>query len=123
MIKRHWHRRFILLSMLAMLGVVLNVPVSSSVALAMGMGSQAIDAQADAMPCHKPAKPSNPCPDCPQKHCQDMSMCLAKCFQQIAAPRSDRHLRKAFATSKHIPVPSRQLTSTLVPPLLRPPSI
>lgn len=113
--------------MLAMLGALLVAPVSTPVALAMASSTAHAHAQAaaatnDEMPCHKPAKQKN-CPQCPQKMCADMTACLAKCFQPLSAPVSQVRLNGLVARSVILPGLAQASDGSLIPPLLRPPSV
>lgn len=114
-----------MLGILAMLGALVAMPLTSTYALAMAGTSQVAHADmasADEMPCHKPAKQS-PCPDCPQKVCPEMGTCLVKCFQQLVPPlASGAHLAPPIA-SRLAPTADGVVASSLVPPLLRPPSV
>jgi len=108
--------------MLAMLGALAAMPLTSTYALAMAGDAHADQSSADEMPCHKPAKPA-PCPDCPQKVCPDMGTCLVKCFQQLVLPLTGGMPLRPLVASKLAPEPSAVAASSLVPPLLRPPSV
>ena len=69
--------------MLAMLGALISMPMTSTYAFAMAGAKTAATASMDGMPCHKPVKH---CPDCPQKVCPDIGTCLVKCFQPLSPP-------------------------------------
>jgi hypothetical protein len=116
--KRLFHRWFLVLGMVAMLGSVVTVPMTTSIAVAMAGPTTA--ATADQMPCHKPAKP---CPDCPQKVCPNMGSCLVKCFQPLSEPTSEAHLLGTLLSSRILPALSQVTAESLIPPLLRPPSV
>ncbi len=120
--KRSCHRWFVVLGMLAMLGALVAMPLTSTFAVAMAGATHADQLSADEMPCHKPAKPS-PCPDCPQKVCPDMGTCLVKCFQQLVPPLTGGMPLGLLVAAKLAPEPSAVAASSLVPPLLRPPSV
>ena len=105
--------------MAAMLGALLAVPLTTSIALAMSGPMSAASAH-DQMPCHKPAKP---CPDCPQKVCPNMGACLINCFQPLSLPAAEAHLQGIVVSSRILPTPSQITAASLVPPLLRPPSV
>jgi len=108
-----------------MLGALVTLPLTNTYALAMATAHQAAHediAKSDAMPCHKPAQQKS-CPDCPQKVCPEMGTCLVKCFQQLVTPpASGVHLILAVA-ARLSPIADDVLASSLVAPLLRPPSV
>jgi hypothetical protein len=116
------HLFFVVLGMIAMLGALVAVPLSSTYALSMAGKFHAAQSAADEMPCHKPSAPT-PCPDCPQKVCPDMSTCMVKCFQQLVPPLTGEQLALEMSASRLMPASSPVAASTLVPPLLRPPSV
>ena len=108
-----------------MLGALLVAPVSTPVALAMASSivhAKAAAPTADEMPCHKPAKQQH-CPECPQKMCADMTACLAKCFQALSAPVAQVRLHGLASNSVILPGPAQASDGSLIPPLLRPPSV
>lgn len=105
--------------MIAMLGALIALPLTTASALAMSK-PMAAHATAHEMPCHKPAKP---CPHCPQKVCQDMGNCLVKCFQPLYSPVADEGLLGTMVGSRLSPGLSQVASSSLIPPLLRPPSV
>jgi hypothetical protein len=117
--KRRIHRWFVGLGMLAMLGALIAVPMTTSTTLAMA-GPTTASAAADEMPCHKPAEP---CPDCPQKVCPNMGACLVGCFQPLSPAIAETWLQGIAATSLVLPARSQVLATSLVPPLLRPPRV
>lgn len=138
--RRLYQRWFLALGMLAMLGAVVAVPVSSTYALGMATsqhgaaaahaGQHAKHAAMDQhtrhasgakqdMPCHKPVKH---CPNCPQNACPDLGNCLVKCFQQLSPPQAEAQLLGIIPRARVAPAPSRVSASSLIPPLLRPPS-
>jgi hypothetical protein len=118
--KRSFQRWFAMLGMVAMLGALAAVPMTTSIALASPGLMASASTAAEQMPCHKSAKP---CPDCPQKSCPDMSTCLAKCFQPVSSPISEATLLRTVVTARTAPAPSQVATGSLIPPLLRPPSV
>jgi hypothetical protein len=107
-----------------MLGALLVAPVSTPMALAMATATHQskASAAADEMPCHKPAKQKH-CPDCPQKMCADMTACLAKCFQPLAVPVAAVRVLQLQASATIRPGVSQVESGSLIPPLLRPPSV
>jgi hypothetical protein len=108
----------VILGMLAMLGALVAVPLSSTYALAMASADHAMAVKHE-MPCHKSVKkPVKHCPDCP-----DMGTCLGKCFQPLSAPVAETRLLGAVVTSCVLPEPSQIAAGSLIPPLLRPPSV
>jgi len=123
--KRFYQRWFVFLGIVAMLGALAAMPLTSTYALAMaGVSHIAHEdmASADEMPCHKTAQ-QKPCPDCPQKVCPELGTCLVKCFQQLAPPLAGGvHLAPPIA-SQLAPTTDGVVASSLVPPLLRPPSV
>ena len=72
------------------------------------------------MPCHKMKKS---CPDCPQKVCPEMGSCLVKCFQPLPTPVSESRLHRDIVADRVAPAISAVPASSLIPPLLRPPSV
>ena len=119
------HRYSTVLGMLAMLGALLVAPVSTPMAIAMAntmAHSKAATATAAEMPCHQPAKQKH-CPDCPQKVCADMTACLAKCFQPLAVPVAPVRVAQLQASATIRPGVSQAESGSLIPPLLRPPSV
>lgn len=106
--------------MLAMLGALIAMPMTSTYALAMAGAKTGVTASMDGMPCHKPAKP---CPHCPQKVCPEMGNCLVKCFQPLPPLVSEASLHGDVISDRVSPAPSRITASTLISPLLRPPSV
>jgi hypothetical protein len=117
--KRGFHRWFAVLGMVAMLGALVALPMTTSTALAMATPTAAA-AAADHMPCHKPVKP---CPHCPQKVCADMGSCLVKCFHSVFSPVGESTLFGLAVTSRVPPALSQVASGSRVPPLLRPPSV
>ncbi len=119
--KRLFQRWFVGLGMLAMLGALISMPMTSTYAFAMAAGAKtATIASMDEMPCHKPAKP---CPDCPQKVCPDLGTCLVKCFQPLSPPVTEADLQRDVVSARVRPEPSQVPATSLIPPLLRPPSV
>src|SRR6188474_558523 len=122
---RPFQRCSVILGVLAMLGALLVAPVSTPMALAMANATshaKVAAATTDEMPCHKPAKPKH-CPDCPQKTCADMTACLAKCFQPLAVPVAAVRVPQLQASATIRPGASQTASGSLIPPLLRPPSV
>jgi hypothetical protein len=122
---RFYQRWFVFLGMLAMFGALLSMPLTATYAFAMsGNASVSADvkmtAQGGEMPCHKSHKS---CPDCPQKFCPEMGSCLVKCFQPLPTPVSEVHLYRDVVAERVAPAPSAMPASSLIPPLLRPPSV
>lgn len=108
-----------------MLGALLVAPVSTPVAFAMAASTGHAHETAVAtgeMPCHNPAKQKH-CPDCPQKMCADMTACLAKCFQPLAASVAPVRVPQLQVSAGIRPGLSRAERGSLVLPLLRPPSV
>lgn len=106
--------------MIAMLGMVIAMPLTSTYALAMAGKAHTTAATTDKMPCHKPAKP---CPDCPQKVCPDIGTCLVKCFQTMSPPVAEARLQGTEQRARVLPARSQVSDGSLIPPLLRPPSV
>jgi hypothetical protein len=73
-----------------------------------------------AMPCHKQTKP---CPQCPKSICPDMAICLAKCVQQAPALLALDAASAMIMQRIGWPAPDQILAGSLIPPLLRPPSV
>jgi hypothetical protein len=109
--------------MLAMLGTMLNVPLTNTFAMAMTDVAQAASAGADVMPCHKVAVPEKPCPNCPHKGCLNMAMCVGSCFQPIMADASVAAMPVEHSEQSFVPVPADILSGIPGPPLLRPPIV
>jgi len=126
MTKRLFQRWFVALGMVAMLGALVAVPMTASYALAMAGKTAAtatkmsMPAAAGEMPCHKPMKH---CPSCPQKVCPEMGSCLVKCFQPLPQPVAEAWLQRDVIDQRVMPAPTRVTPGSLIPPLLRPPSV
>ncbi|MBS0232516.1 MAG: hypothetical protein JSR99_03410 [Proteobacteria bacterium] len=128
--KRLLQRFFFLLGMVAMLGALLSMPLTATYAFAMSghAASIAMDAPhgmdmsaaKTPMPCDGPAKH---CPDCPQKVCPEMGSCLVKCFQPLPAPLAEARLRGEIVHERVAPGHALITAGSLIPPLLRPPSV
>lgn len=133
-IEKLWHHRSMrnrllqrwvfVISMVAMFGALVAMPLTSTSAVAMAGNADSLaqtsSSTMDAMPCHKATKP---CPHCPYKFCADMGNCIAKCFQILSLPVADACLQGAIASSVLLPEPSQLVAGSLVQPLLRPPSV
>ncbi len=117
------HRCFIVLSMLAMLGIVAAVPVGS--AFAADKAGTAMTDHADAeMPCHKPVKSKKPCPDCPQQQtCPEGAACMVKCFQQLSAVLVKSLIIAMPLTTAGILLPDAAPAGAFPAPPLRPPIV
>ena len=118
--KRLFKRWFVGLGMLAMLGALISMPMTSTYAFAMAGAKTAATASMDGMPCHKLVKH---CPDCPQKVCPDIGTCLVKCFQPLSPPVAEASLQGDVVSARVAPEPSQIRATSLIPPLLRPPSV
>lgn len=123
---RLFQRWFIVLGMVAMFGALLSMPLTATYALAMvgtqppvSHGMMMADAKGE-MPCQKPMKS---CPHCPQKVCPEMGSCLVKCFQPLPVPASEARLYGDAITGRVAPMPVAVTAGSLIPPLLRPPSV
>jgi hypothetical protein len=124
---RLFQRCFLSLGMVAMLGALASMPLASTYAFAMSAQSSksmvmnvAHDAHKAAEDCDSPAKH---CPDCPQKVCPEMGSCLVKCFQPLPTPVSESRLHGDIVADRVAPATSAVTASSLIPPLLRPPSV
>ena len=117
---RLFQRWFVGLGMVAMLGALISMPMTSTYAFAMAVAKTATTASMDGMPCHKAAKP---CPNCPQKVCPEMGSCLVKCFQPLPPLVAETHIQRDVVGERVMPRPARVTASSLIPPLLRPPSV
>ena len=106
--------------MLAMLGALISMPLTSTYAFAMAGAKTAATASMGGMPCHKLVKH---CPDCPQKVCPDIGTCLVKCFQPLSPPVAEASLQGDVVSARVAPEPSQIRATSLIPPLLRPPSV
>ncbi len=115
-----FQRWFVVLGMVAMLGALIVMPLTSTYALAMSGTTLATSMAMDDMPCHKPGKS---CPDSPQKACPNMVACLVKCFQPLSAPVAEARLHDPVLSSRMLPAPPQVAAGSLVPPLLRPPRV
>ncbi len=126
MTKRLFQRWFAVLGLVAMLSAVMAMPLTATYAFAMAghhdaaTTKMAMAGQADEMPCHKTGKS---CPDCPQKFCPEMANCLVKCFQPLPAPLSQASLFRDVVRDRVAPTPAVVTAGSLIPPLLRPPSV
>jgi hypothetical protein len=122
---RLYQRWFVFLGVLAMFSAFLSMPLTATYAFAMAgktsaTGHMTASMQDAEMPCHKMKKS---CPDCPQKVCPEMGSCLVKCFQPLSTPVSEVHLQGDIITHRVAPALSAVPPSSLIPPLLRPPSV
>ena len=116
------HRCFIVLSMLAVLGMVAVVPLGSTLA-GEKVGVVTSDHSSGDTPCHKPVKSEQPCPDCPQKSCPDGAACMVKCFQQLSAVLPKALVFKIPASktgvlAERFAPPLRSLSPPLRPPIV-----
>jgi hypothetical protein len=122
---RLFQRWFAMLGMLAMLGTLLSMPLAATYALAMA-GTHPVPshdmsmADAKGEPCQKPMKS---CPKCPQKVCPDMGSCLVNTFQPLPPLVSETRLQGDVVVGRIAPVPVAVTAGSLIPPLLRPPSV
>ena len=122
-IKALAHRCFLVLSMLAMLGIVAAVPVGSAFAADNSGATMADHAAAD-MPCHKPVKSKKPCPDYPQqKTCAEGAACMVKCFQQLSAVLVKSLIIAMPLTMAGILLPDAAPAGAFPAPPLRPPIV
>ena len=117
--QRFAKRCFFALGMIAMLGMLLAVPVSSNAALAISVQAVSM-AAAGEMPCHQPAKP---CPECPPKGCSGTATCLAKCANAVPSLVSGHELDAGTEPGAIPPGLARVAKTLITPPLLRPPSV
>lgn len=106
-----------------MFAALVSMPLATTYAFVMaGQASRADTmnmAGIDEMPCHKAAKH---CPDCPQKVCPELGTCLVKCFQPVPSPVAQARLHPELVSDRVAPALARISASSLIPPLLRPPS-
>jgi len=121
---QRWHA---VLGIIAMLGALISAPVSSTMALAMTAAAAPVQhtaASMPEMPCHghKAVKKAKTCPSCPEGACPDLAGCLMKCAQPLASPVSHAVLMRDVMRPRLVPMPARVSASSLIPPLLRPPS-
>lgn len=112
-------RWFTGLSILAMLGMLLAVPLASNTTVAMVEITGVTETGGD-MPCHKPAKP---CPDCPQKSCPGTAACAAKCAHTVTSPVADQDVQGAGTDLPRSLAAQQAVTASITPPLLRPPIV
>lgn len=123
MIRTLTQRCFLVLSMLAMLGLVAAVPLGSALAAEKTSMAAADNAAAD-MPCHKPVKSKKPCPDCPQqKTCPEGAACMVKCFQQLSAVLVKSFIIAMPMTTASILLPDAAPAGAFPSPPLRPPIV
>ena len=119
-----------MLGMLAMLGAVLSVPLSTAHALQLQTtAAQHVEHAASTegdVPCHghEVVKTEHKhCPDCPQKTCPDLGSCLAKCAQQLPLLPVGVRVQAGIVRHHILPAPAQESAGTLTPQLLRPPSV
>ncbi|MEO8684640.1 MAG: hypothetical protein ABI414_07350 [Devosia sp.] len=117
--KRIGHRWFAVLGLIAMLGAVTTMPLTATYAMTQ-VGAVSTNKAMGDMPCHKTPKH---CPDCPQKVCPELGTCLVKCFQSPFQPVAGTMLQRPLVTMGVLPAPPQVAGDSLVPPLLRPPSV
>jgi hypothetical protein len=117
--KHIYHRWFIVLGLIAMFGAIITVPLTATYAIAKAGAVPTADTMND-MPCHKTTKH---CPDCPQKVCPDLGTCLMKCFQSLYQPAAVSQVRGSTVAERVLPAPPEVISDSLIPPLLRPPSV
>lgn len=125
MTKRLFQRWFAIVGMVAMLGTVMAMPLTATYAFAMSSNAtvfakMAMSGQIDDMSCDGPAKH---CPGCPQKVCPEMGSCLVKCFQPLPALLTATALHRDAVADRVPPAPAVVAAGSLIPPLLRPPSV
>jgi hypothetical protein len=120
---RLFQRWFFGLGMIAMLGALMAVPMTSTYVFAKAVSAPAAPSAMADMPCHKSNMPAKHCPNCPQKICPDMGTCMVKCFQSLSLPISVDHSTGIVESVRLRPASSQMLTASLIPPLLRPPSV
>jgi hypothetical protein len=128
--KRLLQRCFFFLSMVAMLGALVSMPMTATYAFARSgkVATMAMEPAHDMdmsatktpMPCDSPAKH---CPDCPQKVCPDMGSCLLKCFQPFQSPLDEALFIGKIVRDRVAPGHALVTAGSLTPPLLRPPSV
>jgi hypothetical protein len=115
--------------MMAMLGALISMPLASTYAFAMSAQSSksmAMNMAHDAhkageeMPCNSPAKH---CPSCPQKVCPELGSCLVKCFQPLPSPLAEAGFYGEVTRDRVAPARALITSGSLIPPLLRPPSV
>jgi hypothetical protein len=129
---RQNHRYWLLaLGIVAMLSSLMSVTLAGRMAgppqqMVQSSASHAnalvvpTSSHAVAMPCHKPTKP---CPQCPKSICPDMAICLAKCVQQAPALSELDAAPPIIMLRVSWPASDQTLAGSLIPPLLRPPSV
>lgn len=113
-----FHRWFVTLGIVAILGALASLPLKASYALAM-IGPMTVSTPAQGMPCQKSRKF---CPHCSQRICPDPSTCLVKYFQPMAVPVGESHLQGTLPISRVRPASTHMMIGPLTPLLLRPPS-
>jgi hypothetical protein len=127
------HHKFwlLILGILAMLSSMMSVTlvgrmagplqqmVQSSVSHATAIVVPTLS-HAAAMPCHKQTKPA---PRCPKSICPDIAICLAKCVQQAPALLALDAVPAMIMQRIGWPAPDQIFAGSLIPPLLRPPSV
>lgn len=127
---RSYQNCCILLGMIAMLGTLVSMPLTATYAFAMSGQTTAMAMDAPhtmdmssakaPMPCDGPAKH---CPNCPQKVCPEMGSCLVKCFQPLPSPLAEARFHGEIKRDLVAPGYALITAGSLIPPLLRPPSV
>jgi hypothetical protein len=121
-LKTRRHQRWTaLLGLAAMLVALFVAPIVPNQAMAMPGQTHMAVADTGSMPCHQ--SPAKPCSDCPGKACLSIDACLAKCFQTIPLLPAPAGLKIRARGTRVSTTESLVTASSLIPPLLRPPSV
>ncbi len=130
MLRSLLHRWCLILGIMAMVSALVSVPASAaSVFAAMGTGTNtpqsthhgmSASATEAPMPCKVAMKH---CPHCPQKICPELAGCGVKCFQAFSPLPAEEHLMGEILRERLAPGRASVTAGSLIPPLLRPPSV
>jgi hypothetical protein len=114
--KRRFNRFQMVMSIIAMLGAMVELPTAATAALAVALVAPAKTHAAADQTTHKS------CAHCPKKACPDLGACLAKCFQILYSAVAKNCLPRLAVASRLAPAPSLLVTGKRIPPPFRPPS-
>lgn len=134
MLRSALHRWSLILGIMAMVSAIVSVPASAAsvfAAMEMGTGTGTNTAQSThhgmstaateaPMPCKGAMKH---CPHCPQKICPELAGCAVKCFQAFSPLPAEARLMGEILRERLAPGRAFVTAGSLIPPLLRPPSV
>jgi hypothetical protein len=130
MLRSALHRWSLILGILAMVSALVSVPASAaSVFATMGTGTNTAQsthhgmstaATEAPMPCKGAMKH---CLHCPQKICPELAGCAVKCFQAFSPLPAEARLMGEVLRERLPPGRAAVTAGSLIPPLLRPPSV